>query len=73
MNHPPKRDETDRFNAPLRHYHRAGGQSHRTWDEWVDGAPSGAGSGMKRWRIALIVLAVLALCAIVVGLIVELA
>jgi hypothetical protein len=70
MKHPPFRQDNNRFSGSLRHYHRAGSQNQRTWDEWIDGkvkAPS------KPWlKIVLITLSVLALAGIIIGLIVEL-
>jgi hypothetical protein len=71
MKHPSHRDETSRFNGGLRHYHRAGSGNQRSWEEWVDGKSAKAASG--NWlKVMAISVAVLALCAIVAGLIIEL-
>lgn len=71
MKHPAQRDEPTRFSGAMRHYHRAGSGNQRSWEEWVDGKSAKAGSA--NWlKIAAISVAVLVLCAIVVGLIIEL-
>ena len=72
MKHPSPIDKHDRFSGSLRHYHRAGGQKQRTWDEWIDGTPTDSKKSISRVKIALVVLAILGLGGIIVGLIVEL-
>lgn len=68
--HPPV--EQNRFSGNLRHYHRSGAQTQRSWDDWVDGV-SAKRRGSKNWvKIAGISLAVLALGGILVGLAIEL-
>ncbi|MES2437846.1 MAG: hypothetical protein V4584_02180 [Verrucomicrobiota bacterium] len=69
-NHPP--DEQTRFAGNLRHCHRTGSQTQRSWDDWVDG-PSAKRRGTKNWpKIIGFVVAGLALSGIVTGLIIEL-
>ena len=64
-------DNKDRFSGQLRHYHRSGYQTRRTWDEWVDG--KAAQAGPTNWvKILLVVVAVLALGGIIAGLIIAL-
>jgi hypothetical protein len=64
-------DEQARFKGQLRHYHRSGSTTKRTWDEWVDG--KSAQSRSKNWlKILLISIAVLGLVGIIAGLIIEL-
>lgn len=72
MKHPPKRDESDRFKGALRHYHRAGGQTQRTWDEWIDGKPGGSRPALPWLKIILSILGLLALAGIAAGLFIEL-
>ncbi|MES2924120.1 MAG: hypothetical protein V4819_21390 [Verrucomicrobiota bacterium] len=67
--HPP--EEHARFSGNLRHYHRTGSQTQRTWDDWVDGSAKRRGSD-NRLKILSIVVGVLALFGIVTGLIIEL-
>jgi hypothetical protein len=71
MKHPDQRDGKTRFQGALRHYHRSNTQGQRTWEEWVDG--KAAKSGSANWlKIIGITLAVLALCGVIAGLIIEL-
>jgi hypothetical protein len=72
MKHPSPIDEKSRFSGPLRHYHRSGPGTQRSWDEWVDGKPGESKSAVKWLKIAGIVLAFLALGGIIVGLVIEL-
>ena len=61
-----------KFDGNLRHYHRSGSQTQRTWDDWVDGGGAKARS-KKNWpRIVGILVGALALSGIVAGLIIEL-
>ena len=63
----------DRFNGNLRHYHRSGSKTQRTWDDWVEG-PSLKRKSTRNWlRISGIVVSVLALGGIVAGLVIEMA
>lgn len=68
--HPP--DEHARFAGHLRHYHRTGSQTQRSWDDWVEGTSAKA-RGSKNWpKIIGIATAVIALSGIVAGLVIEL-
>lgn len=71
MKHHSPKNEESRFSGALRHYHRTGSQTHRTWDEWVDGKPK-SGASVNWLKVALITIAVLALGGILVGLVIEL-
>jgi hypothetical protein len=64
-------DEQTRFHGPLRHYHRTGTKQEKSWDEWIDGTPPKTGSSGRRWKIAGVIVALLALAAIITGLIIE--
>jgi hypothetical protein len=66
-----EREVKPRFDGHLRYYHRVGSQTPRTWDEWVDGKAAHSISINWPKRIGILV-AVLALCGIITGLIVEL-
>lgn len=62
----------DRFSGSLRHYHRTGSQTQRSWDDWVDGDLAKA-RRVRHWpKILGIVVGVLGLGGIVAGLLVEL-
>ncbi len=67
-------DLPDRFSGSLRHYHRSGAQTQRSWDDWVDGDLAKTRRSKKNWpKILGIILGVLGLGAIIAGLLVELA
>lgn len=66
------KDEQTRFSGGVRHYHRSGSRSTRSWDEWVDGAGRKRGNSLSFLKILGIFLAILALGGIIVGLIIEL-
>jgi len=71
----PPRDEQDRFKGSLRLHHRGGPAVHRTWDEWISGKPPKAGSRWNRKKlinVLIVVVSVLALAAIIAGLVIEL-
>lgn len=72
MKPPNPPDEQARFRGPLRHYHRTGTKPEKSWDEWIDGTPPKTGSSGRRWKFAGVIVAILALAAIVAGLIIEL-
>jgi len=72
MNRQTPQNEKPRFSGALRHYHRSGPQNQRTWEEWVDGKASRSWFTKRSIAIILITLSVLALCAIIAGLIIEL-
>ena len=64
--------EQTRFSGNLRHYHRSGSQTQRTWDDWVDGTPRKK-RGAKNWlKWTGITIGVLALIGIIAGLVIEL-
>ena len=71
MKHPSQRDENSRFHGNLRHYHRSNSQKQRTWDEWVDGRPIKSRS-INWLKIGGIAVGVVALIAVIAGLIIEL-
>lgn len=62
----------DRFSGSLRHYHRSGSQTQRTWDDWVDGDLAKTRRARNWPKILGIVVGMLGLSAIVAGLLVEL-
>jgi len=67
----PQRDESSRFSGNLRHYHRSGPGTQRTWDEWVDG--KAAKTGSSNWlKISAVVVALVALGGVIAGLVIEL-
>ena len=61
-----------RFEGQLRHYHRSNRDKQRSWDEWVDGGPSKPKRIQSPVKVIGIVLALLALCGVIVGLFLEL-
>ena len=62
----------EKFSGSLRHYHRAGAPSHRSWDDWVEGSATKR-SGSHNWlRISGITVGLLALGGIIAGLVIEL-
>ena len=70
MKHPAPRNDQTRFSTTLRHYHRAGPPTGRTWEEWVDGRTSN--KRPTKWlKILLITTAVLGLAGILVALFIE--
>ena len=72
MKHPIKRDEDSRFKGALRHYHRSGSQTNRTWDEWIDGKSARTGKPANWPKIIAIIVGIIALGAVIAGLIIEL-
>lgn len=74
MKHPRPKDDGVRFSGPLRHYHRAGHQQQRSWEEWIDGEgkPTGTVVPGKWLKRVVVALAILALVAIAAGLVIEL-
>lgn len=72
MKHPPRLDENSRFHGSLRHYHRAGPQSQRTWDEWVDGKAAKSRPLVFWLKVFGGIVALLALAGVAVGLFIEL-
>ncbi|MBC8128222.1 MAG: hypothetical protein H8M99_13860 [Gloeobacteraceae cyanobacterium ES-bin-144] len=70
MQRQPERSET-KFKGTLKHYHRSGSQTNRTWDDWVFG--TGQKKARRNWfRIILISLALLALGGIIAAMIIVL-
>lgn len=68
--HPP--EVQAKFSGSLRHYHRSGAKTQRSWDDWVEGT-SGKAKSTKNWlKISGIVVGVLALTGIIAGLVIEL-
>ncbi len=67
----PKDDHT-RFRGGVRHHHRSGSPTTRSWDEWVGGADKKPGGWLRLGKILGILIAVLALGGIIAGLIIEL-
>ncbi len=65
-------DDHARFSAHVRHYHRSGAQSHKSWEEWVEGKPATTGGKRKMAVIVGVIVAVLALAGIITGLVIEL-
>ena len=65
-------DENAKFSGNLRHYHRKGSQTQRTWDDWVEGTTAKSSNSRKWLKIAGIVAGALALSGIITGLIIEL-
>jgi hypothetical protein len=72
MKRPTPLDDSSRFRGQLRHYHRSGVSQRRTWDEWVEGEEAKPGIWIKVLKIAGFVLALLALGAIIAGLVISL-
>lgn len=72
MNRTLPPDENAKFSGNLRHYHRTGAQTQKSWDDWVDGAAVTTRKSRNWLKIAGIVIAALALSGIVAGLIIEL-
>ena len=72
MKHSQTPDDSAKFSGHLRHYHRSGPPTQRSWDDWVEG---GTGKGRKKGsrlpKVLGIAVAVLALGGIVAGLIIE--
>jgi len=65
-------DEYAKFSGNLRHYHRTGAQTQRTWDDWVEGTTAKTRKSRNWLKIGGILVAVLALSGIITGLIIEL-
>ena len=65
-------ESPDRFSGRMRHYHRAGGQKQRTWDEWVSGSSKAPVVLIPWTKIILTIAGLLVLGGIAAGLILEL-
>jgi hypothetical protein len=65
-------EQPDRFSGSLRHYHRSGSQTQRSWDDWVDGDLAKKRRSRNWLKLIGITLGVLALAGIIAGLLVEL-
>jgi hypothetical protein len=72
MKRPKQINDGSRFSGQLRHYHRSGGRARRTWEQWVDGEDAKPRIWMKCLKIAGVILALLALGAVVAGLVISL-
>lgn len=72
MKRPRPINDGTRFSGQLRHYHRSGVRSRRTWDEWVEGEEAKPGVWLKCLKILGVLLALLVLGAIIVGLVISL-
>ncbi len=67
--HPP--EEHAKFSGNLRHYHRSGAKTQRSWDDWVEG--TSAKTKSRNWlKITGIIVGLLALTGIIAGLVIEL-
>jgi hypothetical protein len=64
--------EKTRFSGQLRHYHRSGASARRSWEQWVDGEDAKPGNWRKWLMVAGAVLLLLALGAIITGLVLAL-
>jgi len=71
MNRQFPKEKKERFRGPLRHYHRAGAKSQRSWDSWIDEKSANAKS-INWLKVLGLSIAVLALGGIIAGLIIEL-
>ena len=70
MRHISPKKKEDLFVGTVRHYHRVGSNTQRSWDAWIDEKP--VKSKPINWlKIVVISSAVLALGGIIAGLIIE--
>lgn len=60
------------FDGGLRHYHRAANSDDKNWNAWIDGVGGKKSKSRNLLKILLVASAVLALVAVVVGLVIEL-
>ena len=65
-------EQNARFSGSLRHYHRSGTQTQRSWDDWVEGAAGKPKASRNVGKILALVIGVLALVGIIAGLVIEL-
>ncbi len=65
-------NEQARFSGNLRHYHRTGAQTQRSWDDWIEGTSAKARSSRNWPKIIGVTVGCLVLCGIITGLIIEL-
>lgn len=72
MKSPRPLADGSRFRGKLRHYHRSGASQRRTWDEWVDGEAAKPSILLKCLKISVVIVAVLAIGAIIAGLVISL-
>ncbi|MCX8496210.1 MAG: hypothetical protein ORN51_08520 [Akkermansiaceae bacterium] len=64
--------EKIQYKGSLRHYHRSNTKQKRSWDEWVDGPGASKLKPLNLLKIAFVSLGVIALIAVIGGLIIEL-
>ena len=72
MNRTLPPDEHAKFSGNLRHYHRTGAQTQKSWDDWVDGTTTSNRKSHNWLKVVGIILAALALSGIITGLLIEL-
>ena len=72
MNRLSPPDDKNRFSGTLRHYHRTGPGTHRSWDDWVEGHAVDRKQSRRWGRIVMVALALMTLGGIIAGLIIEL-
>ncbi len=65
-------DDQHRFEGQLRHYHRSNTDRKKSWDEWVDGAPTKPKRFESLGKVLAIAAAILALAGVIFGLYFEL-
>jgi hypothetical protein len=70
MKRPSLSDGNERFAGSLRHYHRSGASSQRSWDEWIDGDQAKIRGSKSGWKVLATVVGALALAAVIIALLV---
>ncbi len=61
-----------KFSGSLRHYHRSGAQTQRSWEDWVEGTTAKVGASRNWPKILGIVIGGVALTGVIAGLVIEL-
>lgn len=72
MKHYPP-EGPSKFTGSMRHYHRSGKDSQRTWDDWVAGGAAKRRDSGKWLKISGLILGALIVVAIMAGIIIEIA
>lgn len=72
MKHYPP-EGPSKFTGSMRHYHRSGKDSQRTWDDWVAGGVAKRRNSKKWLKISGLILGMLTVAGIIVGIIIEIA